>query len=914
KDKDLIQQLVLLYLQSRSLRVLILLTGLRDPHHKWFFERCSEHLRSGDASVRTSALKMLLCVVQGDPPWLHDIHQKIVREMLHVVKESKESGEVTNCFIAIVIMASLLPLVPGAFDKRGLDNMFQAFSMAADMCVRKKQTMAELNRQHLCSGLFTFYKVLYSMFPCNFLAFLRTTYGSSNSTQNKPAWIEIVWPMMKRTYFHPFLVQYNVDSETHKDRWKGQQKHDIIGDCQNYFVEQQQQQQQQLRAFQEHQRDQSVIGSCRPKLPASKPCSIPKRAKDFVRDLPASDGVLGKTPHLLDVMSAHPPSDVSSSLGSVDIAEEAIAEDPPLKEIGEIAVGTSGGCTPQKGTPQKRRRRSSSNLPSIPSEGLEDDGKPQSGGGAGGGAFGTDSGLVEEDRSGDKGFCSTTQRLTQEPTNSISEHAENQDDPPAHSEMESLLARQRYLSQCQASPPGVGSGSPQGLGLTGRLTRSMSCPSTPQLSQQADDSGSLSEATSSSNEDLSSKCLSLSLWPHSPEPRKNKDPDALDEKSPAEILEEHMRACAAQVMREVELQQQQQQQQQQSGSASQCGPQGGSAGAMLRSYEREQSGAKDHQPTIVELQKSGQVRDIHEELKLKTLKISELQRSLDERDSAMEVEVRSLLERARKQEDEIKRIMVENHEIAISNTFNKNQLDDANTRVNHLGAKLHETQLNLESLRIKAEELAVYRDKCARLEQELIVLQEMYRRLEEINRRGTHDASQVHSRDELAKELKNCRSRMDYRKHEADAANERHKAMSARAEEAEKALDQARKMLLRTEMNAAEQIRAKDERIAALRKSHESLTSAVLRLHGQVDEHNAIKREHEFQQQLRKQGPDDASEGAVKEQLQVCAPEQQQGPAPGVRQQHKPLRNDEVTTIRNGRGNDDENSQGDRWS
>lgn len=75
-------------------------------------------------------------------------------------------------------------------------------------------------------------------------------------------------------------------------------------------------------------------------------------------------------------------------------------------------------------------------------------------------------------------------------------------------------------------------------------------------------------------------------------------------------------------------------------------------------------------------------------------------------------------------------------------------------KVNQLGAKLHEAQLNLESLRIKTEELAVYRDKCARLEPELIVLQEMYRRLEEINRRGTNDASQIHSRDELAKELK----------------------------------------------------------------------------------------------------------------------------------------------------------------
>lgn len=265
------------------------------------------------------------------------------------------------------------------------------------------------------------------MFPCNFLAFLRNTYGSSNSTQNKPAWIEIIWPMMKRTYFHPFLVQYNVESETHKDRWKGQQKHDIIGDCQNYFAEQQQQQQQQqlqLRALQEHQRDHGVIGPSRPKLPASKPCSIPKRAKDFVGDIPASDGVLGKTPHLLDVMSAHPPSDVSSSLGSVDIAEEAIAEEPLPKEVGEIAIGTSGTGTPQKGTPQKRRR-SSANLPSIPSEGLEEESKPQ-GGGFGGINAGGDSAVMDEDRSGDRGFCLTTQRLTQEPTNSISEHAENQ--------------------------------------------------------------------------------------------------------------------------------------------------------------------------------------------------------------------------------------------------------------------------------------------------------------------------------------------------------------------------------------------------------------------------------------------------------------------------------------------------------
>lgn len=63
---------------------------------------------------------------------------------------------------------------------------------------------------------------------------------------------------------------------------------------------------------------------------------------------------------------------------------------------------------------------------------------------------------------------------------------------------------------------------------------------------------------------------------------------------------------------------------------------------------------------------------------MKTMKIAELQRSLDEKDRAMEAEVGILLERARKQEDEIKRLLAENHEIAISNAFNKAQLDEAN--------------------------------------------------------------------------------------------------------------------------------------------------------------------------------------------------------------------------------------------
>lgn len=361
--------------------MLTLLISLRDPFNKWLLERCSENIRQNEATLRIPTLKLLLCIVQKDPPWLHDSHQKILREALNILRDGHD---VTACFVSIVIMASILPLIPGAFDKRTLElYMFKGFSSAADLCVKRKDDFAELNRQHLCSGLYTLYKVLYSMFPCNFLAFLRTTYGSSDKPEYKAAWGQIIWPMIKRTYFHPFLVQYNCDSETHKDRWKGLQKHDIIADCQSYFSD----------PRTERQLETGRPTAHRPTA-SSKPCSIPKR-NDFIQDAPSSDGVLGKTPILLDVMTPHPPSDVSSSLGSVDIAEEANPEEPTNLE--------AASSTPQR---PKRNRRSSANLAPIPAEGEH---------------LGTEHGDAE-----DHGFCSTTQRLTQEPTNSISEHAEVQ--------------------------------------------------------------------------------------------------------------------------------------------------------------------------------------------------------------------------------------------------------------------------------------------------------------------------------------------------------------------------------------------------------------------------------------------------------------------------------------------------------
>lgn len=80
-----------------------------------------------------------------------------------------------------------------------------------------------------------------------------------------------------------------------------------------------------------------------------------------------------------------------------------------------------------------------------------------------------------------------------------------------------------------------------------------------------------------------------------------------------------------------------------------------------------------------------------------------------------------------------------------------------------------------------------------------------------------------------------CKARLEHRKQESDAACDRFKAEQGRAEEAEKLIREMRKHLQQVEMNSVEQIRAKDEHIVALRKSHERLQVCVLQLHGKVD-------------------------------------------------------------------------------
>ena len=92
-------------------------------------------------------------------------------------------------------------------------------------------------------------------------------------------------------------------------------------------------------------------------------------------------------------------------------------------------------------------------------------------------------------------------------------------------------------------------------------------------------------------------------------------------------------------------------------------------------------------------------------------------------------------------------------------------------------------------------------------------------------------------------EFTECKARLEHRKQESDAACDRFKAEQGRAEEAEKLIRELRRHLQQIEMNSVEQIRAKDEHIVALRRSHERLQVCVLQLHGRIDEADVFQEQ-----------------------------------------------------------------------
>ncbi|XP_054895691.1 LOW QUALITY PROTEIN: TSC complex subunit 1a [Poeciliopsis prolifica] len=233
------------YLDSSSSQVLLLLSSIREPHHKVLLEKLNEALtRPGN---RAAAVTLLGHLIRKQPPWVHHISQAPVLPTL--LRCLKTDGDVVVLVTGVLVLVVLLPMIPQA-GKQHIYDFFDVFGRLASWSHRNPGQVSAAYLVHLHAAVYSLFHRLYGMFPCNFVSYLRLHYGMKENLdtfqevvkvrtgstelepgQNLDTFQEVVKPMLEHVRIHPELVTGTQDYELDPSRWRCSEVHDIIMEC-----------------------------------------------------------------------------------------------------------------------------------------------------------------------------------------------------------------------------------------------------------------------------------------------------------------------------------------------------------------------------------------------------------------------------------------------------------------------------------------------------------------------------------------------------------------------------------------------------------------------------------------------------------------------------------------------------------
>ncbi|GFU02012.1 hamartin [Nephila pilipes] len=227
KDSRALNSIVEYYIAAESHRSLDILVRLKEPHDKHLFDKISELMKN--ETYRYRSLQLLMNLVYRQPPWLHKIaNHRIMNTLLNLLKTDQNAP---NLMSGLFILICLLPMIPSQFGPF-LHDTFDIFSKLASWGVRKPSFIVDVYMVHLQIVIYTLFHRLYGMFPCNFLAYLRSYYGGSQyNEENYRIFSLVIKPMLERVRLHPLLVTASKETELSALRWKKMAYHDVIVEC-----------------------------------------------------------------------------------------------------------------------------------------------------------------------------------------------------------------------------------------------------------------------------------------------------------------------------------------------------------------------------------------------------------------------------------------------------------------------------------------------------------------------------------------------------------------------------------------------------------------------------------------------------------------------------------------------------------
>eukprot|EP00794_Sanderia_malayensis_P016258 gene16258-17901_t len=228
KDASFLNALFESYLNTKSDNLLEILAGINESHCQYLFDKMNELLKNGMCSEITA---LFAAIINRQPPWLY----KIVGSMFfsQYLKILKSETDVVFVMSGAVIIAMLLPCVPSLVAPY-LGDILELFVRMTSFIVNKPGSLPDVLILHLQIGVYILFQRLYSMYPNNFLSYMRSYFGSS---PDDPVFYHVIQPLLQFVKFHPGLILDTLKSETETSKWKTSQPHDIYAECQKISLD-----------------------------------------------------------------------------------------------------------------------------------------------------------------------------------------------------------------------------------------------------------------------------------------------------------------------------------------------------------------------------------------------------------------------------------------------------------------------------------------------------------------------------------------------------------------------------------------------------------------------------------------------------------------------------------------------------
>ncbi|XP_039659198.1 TSC complex subunit 1a isoform X1 [Perca fluviatilis] len=211
------------YLDSSSSQVVLLLSSIREPHHKPLLEKLNESLNRPGS--RLAGLTLLGDLIRKQPPWVHHISRSAL--LLSLLRCLKTETDVVVLITGVLVLITLLPMIPQA-GKQHIYDFFDVFGRLASWSYKNPGHVPVVHLVHLHAGVYSLFHRLYGMFPCNFISYLRLHYSMK---ENLDTFQEVVKPMLEHVRVHPELVTGTQDYELDPSRWRCYEVHDIVIEC-----------------------------------------------------------------------------------------------------------------------------------------------------------------------------------------------------------------------------------------------------------------------------------------------------------------------------------------------------------------------------------------------------------------------------------------------------------------------------------------------------------------------------------------------------------------------------------------------------------------------------------------------------------------------------------------------------------